>query len=82
MQALVVVAAFAGLPSAVAGVVFVVSALATFWSWGHLQAEVALNVYLDDAQRARWRILLACVTGAFALYWLLHVRPYEPTRLR
>jgi hypothetical protein len=70
VQAVVVIAAFAG-------AVLVVSVLLSFWGWGHMQAELALNPYLDEVRRARWRMLLACVPGAIALYWLLHVRPDE-----
>jgi hypothetical protein len=77
VQAVVVIAAFAGAPSSVAGAVLVVSVLLSFWGWGHMQAELALNPDLDEARRARWRMLLACVPGAIALYWLLHVRPDE-----
>jgi hypothetical protein len=60
--------------------VLVVSLLLSFWALGHLQAEVALNPYLDAVGRTRWRMALVCVPGAVALYWVLHVRPDEPGR--
>jgi hypothetical protein len=77
VQAVVVIAALVGAPASVVGAVLVVSVLLSFWALGHLQAEIALNPYLDEVGRARWRIALASVPGALALYWLLHVRPDE-----
>jgi hypothetical protein len=49
--------------------------LPLLWAWGAFQAEVAMNPYLDDVERARWRILLACLPGSMAVYWYRHVRP-------
>jgi hypothetical protein len=57
-----------------AAVGFVVATLLSFGAWGAFQAELALNPELDDRDRARWRMALACVPGAMALYWRRHVR--------
>jgi hypothetical protein len=54
---------------------FVLAVLPAFWAFGTFQADIALNPYLDEAERARWRIILACVPGGQALYFVRHVRP-------
>ncbi len=62
------------MPAAVATLLIVLAAAAAFWSWGHAQAHVALNPDLDEAERQRWRVVLACVPGGLAAYWFLYVR--------
>jgi hypothetical protein len=48
--------------------------LPALWAWGQVHADIALNPDLDEAERVRWRIGLACVPGAIAAYWFLYVR--------
>ena len=62
------------LPAAVSGALLVAVLLPAFWAWGHFQAHVAMSPDLDEADRARWRVMLACVPGAMAGYWWLYVR--------
>jgi hypothetical protein len=47
-----------------------------FWylAIGPYQAEIALNPFLDETGRRRWRIALFLVPGAMTLYWHRYVR--------
>lgn len=74
LQVLLLLPVFAGVPTAVQVALIVVAYVIAFWAWGHVQAEIAFNPDFGDAERARWRITLACVPGAIAAYWLLYVR--------
>jgi hypothetical protein len=75
VQAVAFVLAVLGpLPAPVAAALLLVAVLLGFWMFGHAQAELAFNAELDDVERQRWRIALACVPGALALYWLLWIR--------
>jgi hypothetical protein len=56
----------------------VLATLPIFWAWGHVQADVALNPLLDGRDRRRWRILLACLPGAMAVYCYRQVRLTPP----
>lgn len=75
LQVIAVLAAALGvIPAALALAVAVVASVPVFWGWGRFQGAIALNPELDEAGQARWRMLLACVPGAMALYWHRHVR--------
>jgi hypothetical protein len=75
LQAVAFVLALLGpLPAAVAAALLVVAVVLGLWMFGHAQAELAFNAELDDVERQRWRIALACVPGALALYWVLWIR--------
>jgi hypothetical protein len=75
VQVIAVVAAALGVVAVEAALaVAVVAAVPVLWGWGRFQAAIAMNPELDVAEQARWRMLLACVPGAMALYWHRHVR--------
>ncbi len=76
LQLLAVVAVvFGPVAASVAGLVVLAASLPVVFTWGHVQADVAMNGALDEVERNRWRIAVWCVPGAVALYWLRHVRP-------
>jgi hypothetical protein len=71
----VLVLAWRGPDLADAGTVVLAGAsLPLAWAWGSFQADVALNPLLDERERSRWRIVLACVPWSIAIYWLREVR--------
>jgi len=74
LQAAIVLAAFAGVPYDAALVALVLVSLPLLWALGPFQADVSLNTALDEDDRRRWRIALASVPGAMALYWHRHLR--------
>jgi hypothetical protein len=74
-QALVVVAlTINDLPPEHALAVLLVVSAPVFWAWGPYQAVVAMNPDFEDGDRRRWRVMLACIPGAMAVYWHRHIR--------
>jgi hypothetical protein len=72
-----VVVAFVGgsdVSPAYATTVVLITSAPVFWAWGAFQADVAMNPRLQEGDRRRWRILLACLPGSMAFYWFRHVR--------
>jgi hypothetical protein len=72
--ALVLVALLGPLPDLARGALLLVVGVGLLFALGHVQAHVAFNGDLDDAERARWRVAVATVPGAVAFYWHLYVR--------
>jgi hypothetical protein len=61
-------------PGPITGALLILVGLLLFLALGPVQAHIALSPDLDDAERHRWRVLVATVPGAVAAYWLLYVR--------
>ena len=75
-QVLMVLAVVLGpLDAGLAGLVVLAASVPVALTWGHVQADVAMNPLLDEVERNRWRIATWCVPGSIALYWLRYVRP-------
>jgi hypothetical protein len=62
------------MPGTLTAALLILVAVLLFLSLGPVQAHIALSPDLDDAERARWRVLVATVPGAVAAYWVLYVR--------
>ena len=59
-------------------VVLLVVSLPLMWAWGQFQADVALNPWIDEPSRSRWRIALACLPWSMTVYWACQVRTRRP----
>jgi hypothetical protein len=63
-----------GVESGAAVAAVLVASAPVLWAWGLFQADVAMNPRFEESDRRRWRIILACLPGSMAFYWLRHVR--------